>query len=384
MRQPQPVNTAMTTAQCPICTGEQVDKWEATSDFSFGVAGRDPVGHFLGNANAKKIWYLVGGPAGHRGDEKQTLCGRVDHWDFYDASGDEADWNIYIVPSARYSFIIDQVRDHRFDIDGKHHVEMDEVHTCNGERCLEAEITPDESFYRNPYFDRTYEPQLPLGGVTPVPQPLRVKPSPLMYQEICTYGPWVMDGGHGFRPEIHPSELFWWRERAASGAYVLMLLQDDSNRFDRVTDYYYLSNATRGTYSPVTRPAVDWSPWSRVPRTGEFLLAFSASTSDPTFSLFTIEETHARHVVTAKSAEFREDSDDGTEHNFEFDGTLIARVTETQPDDHVGVRFVQVCRRQSDNRILGYVSLRSQVGEDDRGKEGYLVLRVDFAKLPRP
>lgn len=65
---------------------------------------------------------------------------------------------------------------------------------------------------------------------------------------VCTYGPWVGDAGHGRRPEIHPAEIIWWREPVEGGSeYTVLLVHDDSNRFDRPHwgEWYF-----RGACSP--------------------------------------------------------------------------------------------------------------------------------------
>ena len=145
---------------------------------------------------------------------------------------------------------------------------------------MEVEITPDEDFYKNPWFPRPKDAKW-LKSVRGL--------SPLEGTTICTYGPWVYEKAHGNRPEIHPSELYWWRE-AASGSLFLMLLQDDSDRFDRPNNY---------------RPRSS-KPWSGCPRSAKFRIAFDADPADGPL-VFELKELYAKNVVT--------EANDGAAHD---------------------------------------------------------------------
>ncbi|KRQ98717.1 hypothetical protein CQ12_38015 [Bradyrhizobium jicamae] len=316
-----------------------------------GVAGKDPVGHKIGSYAAKRFplgqnWY----PADVF---KQTLCGTFHHFNFYDGAGAEADWNNYFLPSPRFAFLRDDLLPQ---------ADPDDVHKCDGVACMEAEITPDEHFYNNPWF------------------PKDVGSSAWEGSQMCTYGPWVWEEAHGNRPEIHPSELYWWKEpwpQSWGGGDIvwMMLLQDDSNRFDREGDYG----------EPTPRPSW-WRPWSKNPRTGQFKIAFTAPPR-PSFVFgplnITINEAFSRNVVTSEDEEARRDSDDGAEHALEYNGTVVVQVRELQArNDDVGVQFVDLCRRPN-GWLQGYVALTSKVGRGDRGQEGYHVLNAHIARQSR-
>jgi hypothetical protein len=317
-----------------------------------GVAARDPVGHRIGSYAAKRgvlgqNWY----PADIF---KHTLCGTFHHFNFFDPWGDEADWNNFFLPSPRFAFLRDDILAF---------ADSEDVHKCDGIACMEAEITPDEHFYNNPWF------------------PADAGSSAWEGSPMCTYGAWVWEEAHGNRPEIHPSELYWWREpwpQSWGGGHVvwMMLLQDDSNRFDRADNYG----------GPSTMPSW-WRPWSKNPRTGKFKIAFDAPPR-PSFLLrgplnITINEAFSRNVVTAEDEDARRDSDDGTEHALEYNGNIVVQVREMQAqNDDVGVQFVDVCRR-SNGSLQGYVALTSKVGRGDRGQEGYHVLYAHIARQSR-
>ena len=119
--------------------------WSRITAWQLGVAAVDPDGHKIGMNIAYRTghglnWY----PADRY---KQTLVGTVDRYGFYDGWGDEADWNIYIKPDPPFQFLIDDVLTN---------ADLDSMHTCNTSSgyCMEAEITPDDHFYSNPYFNK--------------------------------------------------------------------------------------------------------------------------------------------------------------------------------------------------------------------------------------
>ncbi|MEO8329066.1 MAG: hypothetical protein ABI586_03585 [Candidatus Nanopelagicales bacterium] len=368
----EPADVVLTSQATAVCTAEQVTRWDSARTQSLGVIGQDPVGSRIGPSPAIK-----GGPIGPFAGQnwypldgyKHTLCGRLDRFKIYDGDwyeeAAEMDWNNFIVPSDAYGYILE---------DARAIADPGELQDCpkdsNNRNCLEAEITPDEHLYHNVFFDRRNPPpNTYLDWVTY---------SPLTGTDLCTYGPWIREEVHGDRPEIHPSELFWWRQPGIQGeeSFFLMLLQDDSNRFDRNDNFTVNAN-----------PPAWWHPWSQVPRAAEFFVAFDATTSTRlstnanTFEpqRFDIWDLYQRNVVTERFPEHYADADDGTEHAIQFDGTTLLRVFEHQPDDAVGVQFVDLCRLEGISRsgLIGFIRLRGVVGETDRGGEGYLVLQMD-------
>jgi hypothetical protein len=262
----------------------------------------------------------------------------------------EFDFNHFIIPNSAHAFILEDV---------KLIADPDDVYDCAGtDNCVEVEITPPEDFFSNPWF---YPREAASGPY-----------SSLIGSNLCVYGPWVWEEAHGNRPEIHPSELYWW-SRLVGGVpggprrYYLMLLQDDSNRFDR-----------KENFDVSDPPPGWWRPWSAFPRTGEFKIAFELNPIASSLS-FGIREVEPwkKNVVTARDPPAFEDADDGKEHAIEYHGRIVLTAKEMQPrDDDIGVRFVDVCRNATDTRLQGYISITSKVGTSDRGGEGYHVIRV--------
>lgn len=347
-----PQSVVSTSASTPLCSPGQTATWREAWDFGQGVDAFDPEGHRIGFSSAikdawwqGKNWYPLDG-------YKHRLCGVLHKFNFYDpwTSGDEADWNNFIIPAESYRFLIEDVLP----------LENGSWHDCRGDKdCLEGEVTPDEGFYRNPWFDRRYGDE--------------DDSSPLEGKGLCTYGPWVYEEAHGNRPEIHPSELVWWRERVAAGPFYLLLLQDDSNRFDREEDYALQSNWTSFPNW--------WRPWSKFPRMAEFRIAFELDPRSDAFAFRVFDRVRQKNVVTGEDPNASKDADSGRNHAIVYDGRAVISVLEQQAkDSDLGVKFVEICRNQGNTRLQGYFSLTAKVGAGDQGKEGYMALGVE--RLP--
>ncbi len=345
---PESRDYELVTSTSPVCSSRQLEEWEFAQNSSLGVKARDPVAHKIGKPPAiKRFWGLnLLGKNWYPVDVyKRTLCGELHHFKFYNGPGAENDWNNFFIPTADFAFLLE-------DLVG--FAKPKDVKDCRGEDdCLEAEITPDEKFFANPWFSQSGQ-------------------SALVGSDVCTYGPWVYEEAHGNRPEIHPSELYWWKDRDRAATY-LMLLQDDSDRFDRNKDF-----SLKGP------PADWWRPWSQAPRTGEFSLAFRVPTGATSPRRFTIDEVEAREVVTGLDPEASADADDGKEHTLRYNGRDLLVVEELQDEDErLGVTF-QACRNEADTELTGYVRITSSVGANDRGREGFHVLVVSELETARP
>lgn len=344
----QQSSVVMASETTPICEAFAVSQWNQTWDVGQGVDASDPEGSRLSNIAAVrryvgKNWYPVDG-------YKHTVCGVLHHFNFYDpwSSGDEADWNNFIIPAEAYQHFITEILPLG---------DLEHWHDCGRiGNCLEGEITPDESFYRNPWFDRRYGDE--------------DDSSPLEGRGLCTYGPWVYEEAHGNRPEIHPSEMYWWRDQVAVGPFTLMLLQDDSNRFDSDDNFETVSG-------PATFPGW-WRPWSAAPRTGVFRIAFELNPNRDGLAFRIFDRAAQRNVVTNQYPDARQDADDGRNHGIIYDGRAVIAVLEQQQNDSdVGVTFSDVCRSEDNSRVQGYIALTAMVGSGSRGDEGYMVLGAE-------
>jgi hypothetical protein len=333
----EPHDFTLSTALCPVCTSSQLAAWSFVNDNQLRIGGRDPVGPWTGSWPAERYYYINNWFP--QAFSKRTMCGVLDHFNFYDGAGDEADWNNFTRPDPAFQYVINDVAA-RYGTTSEWHTDS------SGRRLMETEITPDEHFYENPWF------------------PKSTGESPLEGRKLCTSGPWVAEKLHDYRPEIHPAEQYWWR--SGTSGY-LLLLQEDSNRFDRRDDYDFDGDPTPSW----------WRPWSRYPRTGTFSLAFRLSPTRGAASV-TINEDAVRNSVLFDSS----DVDDGASHALVYNGRTLLRVVEQVTDNRVKVGFTGLCRDAANTALYGYTTLTSKVGSGDRGDEGYHLLR--FSESPQP
>jgi hypothetical protein len=291
----------------------------------------DRIGEFSAKRYFRKNWRPVD-------ERKHTVCGTLHRFNVYDGFGDEMDWNNYIIPDRGFKHLIDTVKELH---------SPDTIWDCTGDRdisgsgryrednCIEVEITPDESFFENPWFPRSNQGSRLEGN------------------KLCAYGPWVYEAWHGKRPEIHPSQLIWWKE--ADGAVYLMFLEDDSNRFHKNRDFDVGMDPPRW-----------WLPWAKSPRTAQFRIPFKTSRYDPPL-VFDIWQEDARNVHSTA---------DGKHHELEHDGKVVVEVHERNgEEDTFSVEFEDVCQIEDSGVVYGNLAITSTVGFGDR-TEGYQVLRV--------
>ena len=339
-------NFNITTATTPACTTDQNKLWERVVNHQQGVRGLDHVREEIEMFPAEKFgflninnWHPVNG-------RKETLCGTLHHFNVFDGSGDEMDWNNFVIPSPEFQFLITDVLPLKGG-SGTWCVD-DNWHDCDGtDNCLEAELTPDETFYNNPWF------------------PKSTGDSVLEGRQICTYGPWIHECVHGHRPEIHPSEQYWWKEKwHDADLWWLMALQDDSNRFDEEDEF-----------DTEDEQSNEWRPWGAAPISSRFMIAFEVNPAGSVLR-YEIGEAFAQNVVTKKDADSMEDADNGMQHALVYNGDLVLRANENQErDTDIGVTFTDICRQPGDT-LRGFVSLSTRVGVTNDGQEGYHVLFV--------
>lgn len=341
-----------TTASTPACSAAQLARHDAIDGTQRGIDVYDPDGHFISWQEADGIFWRNWEPVDQF---KHAFCGYQHHYSFYNPwySGDEDDANKYLIPDPPFQFIIN-------DAVAWGYSDPDDVHHCGTPQCIEAEVTHDQSYAGNPWFPHTDPATSPLNGRT-----------------LCTYGPWIADHGHGGRPEIHPSEAMWWTTTPTPAGVLresrVVLMQDDSNRYDR-----------RADFTPDLPSNI--KPWSAWPRTAYLRHAFRVPQSGGVAEYLHVwESSRIRNITTGSNAALSADATTGTQHTLAFNGAARLTVVEHQPDANLGVVFDEntslagvhdVCRR-SDGTLQGYVTLKSQFGVNDRGGEGYheLVLR---------
>lgn len=359
----QPRDTVFDSHMLKTYSKQEHREWQFVKKYQMGVAGKDLFGHKIYCPPGERFflhldnWFPLSG-------RKETLCGRLDHFNYYIppwiAFSHELDWNNYMIPDNAHSWLIDQPK----NVYLKAGIDLSEWHTCGDNDCMEAEITPTGSFVNPPenFWFPKYLDDSPLEGMN-----------------ICTYGAWVGDGSHNYRPEIHPSEMIWWKGEAdgtgiaesdyervklllsetGGDVYYLMVVMDDSDRLGSENNFDF----------DCGRPPAGWQPWASVPHDFGFRLAFSA----PITGGLTIEpqqivvQVLRQHNLTQGYG----DMDDGDTHDLIIDGKKILEVRESGAGkEDIGVGF-DFRKDTNGNNIEGYVTLSGRVNGDS-----YVVLRV--------
>jgi hypothetical protein len=305
--------------------------WERLRRETLGVGVHDPLGAHIGRASAGR--YTPVSPF------KQVLVGEFDHYGWYNPifSGDEADFNIFIwnPVGAPFRHILDDVAN-----------QMEEPFRDlqKAQRrvdfCVECEVTPDESFYDNDFF--------------PTDEPLD---TPLVGRPIGVYGPWVRDGGHGGRPEIHPAEIIWWEgPRNRPGVRFtrhFLVLQDDSNRFDRPGDYD----------GPVPRP------WSAFPRRANISVCLQPRAGVKNRYQLRVLRSRELHDVSNPGGQFVTGTHDGQKV------VEVQKVSVHPNKIRVGLSDMDADPNGRDLRCFLHIGV--EVGSGDRGDEGYALIRLE-------
>jgi len=373
---PAPKNYIVTQATCRECSQHEIDAWERTHN-SQDIVAINPMHHRIGAYSANfggslantfrgGNWY----PWGSQTAVKQIFCGKIVEFGVTEGgccwNEDENDWNIHMLPNPFFSYLIDlpaSIREDRTEwksVDDRDDYDGDGI--IRNELTLEAEVTPDEGLFSNPYFNTNDESP------------------PLINREICVYGAWVGDEFHDLKPEIHPSEMLWWKD-SDNGPWHVILVQDDSERFSTVYDFNVPQRYIGST--PVPNPPEWWRPWAEPPISGTFKFAFRVNPEATPTNIKILEE-HNRYVVTRNDPEAMRDADDDQVHAIEYNGKLVLAVEELQPrDQDLGLKFVDMCRfrnSEGNEQLQGYVAITSQVGENDDGREGFHVLRIERSR----
>ena len=327
----------------PPCSGAENEQFRETNTKYQGVRGRNPAApstyNLIGDHKFSGTGLSIATP--FIGDnwypirtEKQTLTGTFH--DFGIANfGDESDWNIHLVPAPGFeSFVADAI---------VYREDASEWFTnADGRVMVEAEITPDERRYGNPWFDN------------------REGTSPLLNKRLTVYGPFVFEEIHGNRPEIHPAEQIWWKDGA--NATVILLVVDDSNRFKQASDY-----STRRA----TTPNVPWTQENG--QQAELKIAFEV---DPLRSGLYMSVQALDDLDFFKNASFADASPDNP-IVIQYRGNAVLAVQKSAAiDPFVGVTFQSICVNAAKRTLQGYVVLNTATGNGS-GKEGFVALRVD-------
>ncbi len=349
------------------CSDAQRQLWDAARQ-DLGVAGRDPLAGVLGYRAADKnfandtakillniffptvageivqgalraFWSPITG-------QRETVCGRVARYDRYDPEDKELDWCLYLVPETGRS------------------VELVELAKQVGTpdcgdgiaNCVEAEVTAVSSLHQGFH----YFPDVRSAPGYPAPQ-------------ACANGPFVADRGHGNHAEVHPAQLLWWRDECAAwdpktcarSTLNMMIVQDDSDRYDGGVDFAATPNAPAG-----------WRPWAESPVGGEFRIALSFPPLARTPGVYFVFEDSGERVVTSTASGLAPAGPTVIERG----GEALYRAALIGNSDRIRIGFEEVCWDGSDLR--GYLKVSAAVGEGDN--PGYQLIKGIAAIDPVP
>jgi len=181
------------------------------------------------------------------------------------------------------------------------------------------------------------------------------------------YGPWVQDLDHGGRPEIHPCEVIWWRDGSFDAIgphphvrWTLVVLQDDSNRFDRYANY----------------DGVPGRPWSQSPRRAHITMSLQAPRGER--SLYNISVSEGLRI-------FEHPGEETPSVTRDYEGRSVLTVSKRMSRPaQVKVRLSELSPDPSNrNKLRCFLDIDVQVGEGDRGKEGFAELSIEhFVPVP--
>ena len=351
-----PKPTAPVATEIKTCDSRQEGEWRFVTREQMRVQARGRSGNDWVGLTAATDGFHDWAPFD---DFKTTICGALGIFRTFEPTRQseilrflpeipEHDWNIILIPTGRTIF------DERFKLAQRL---MERGHegdliSCRGDACFEAEITPQSQLLKA---------NAAGGWLT----------SCRRGQTLCTFGPWVGDGGHGYRPEIHPAERIWWRD---GERLRLLALQDASQRFRDHRQFQWAD----------TPEPKGWHPWAAPSMQGEFRVAFEAATAPPASPVeFTVEQMldlNVRGVTPSVAAP-------DTLFTFTHDGADVGRLRlhlglgatserlslalstlDFAPDD--------VCLRPDGQSLQGYLRFHDVLGYRHQEGEGFNAFEV--------
>jgi hypothetical protein len=288
-------------------------------------------------------------------DFKTTICGELSRFGTFEPTREspvlrllpeipEHDWNIILVPKPFTVF------DERFQLARRlmERGHEGDLESCEGRPCFEAEVTPHS---------RLLNVNAAGGWLTTCRRG----------QTLCTFGPWVGDGGHGYRPEIHPAERIWWRD---GERLKLIAVQDASQRFRDHRQYEWTQESDPR-----------WHPWAAPAMQGDFRVAFEApSDGEPELRIDQVLDHNVRGVTPPLA-------DPAPLFTFTRGGNEVARLRVRLRLGAMSDRLAldlgrldvapeDVCLRDDGRSVQGYVRIHDVLGYRFQDGEGFDAFEV--------
>jgi len=337
------------------CDARQIGEWQFVAREQMRVQARGRSGNDWVGLTAATDGFHDWAPFD---DFKTTICGALGIFGTFEPNRQkellrflpeipEHDWNVILIPTARSIF------DERFRLARRL---MERGHegdlvSCGGTPCFEAEITPQ---------GRLLKANAAGGWLTACRRG----------QTLCAFGPWVGDGGHGYRPEIHPAERIWWRD---GERLKLLAVQDASQRFRDHRQFQWAD----------TREPSRWHPWAAPSMQGEFRVAFEAAAGGAAPVEFMVEQMLDANVRGVTPPVAAADMQYAFTHQGTDVGTVRVRLglgatserlelalstLDIAPDD--------VCLRPDGRTLQGYLRLHDVIGYRHQEGEGFNTFEV--------
>lgn len=288
---------------------------------------------------------------------KTTICGELSRFGTFEPDRanpllrflpelPEHDWNIIMVPTPGTVFqdkfkLATQFMERGHERD---------LLRCSDIPCFEAEVTPQRRL------------QMANAAIPLLSGSQRG-------QTICVFGPWVGDGGHGYRPEIHPAERIWWRD---GPSLKLLFVQDSSERFGDHRQY---------KWGREPHPKF-WRPWAAPGLEGEFRVAFKLPPAPAAPLDFKVDQVLDRSTRKVSPPAPSAQPTFALQQGGSTVGTVKVTLGVGESNrrlavdlSRLGVRLVDVCRR-NDGTVQGYLSLRDKVGFRHQQGEGFDAFEV--------
>ncbi len=389
----------------------ELPPWNTTEKYLLGIRANDPV-----NRNLRMDWYVE-----EYDDEwsllmptKQNLGGLLKRYSTNDAIDDigsyERDLGLNIQPFPPFKFLYELAvnnDDIRSDssvwetLGGKNRTYFKTIH-CEITPQFSGEYISTNSGWKNiPGSNKGFFYENNWFGLTGN-ENYGIPKSLFLDDTICTYGPFVSDdiadSRHACRPEIHPAQQIWFRDRETKDhkAYWLFFFQDQSDRFWDTDDVYYIDHEDRWYWwDDWTVPADSqqvFRPWAKSPVYGQYQILFHIKPQNPVLKpsqpmIINLSVVQEREVVTAEFPTMVADANEGFVHSYLIGGEEIVRVIEPEQNDNdMGIQFVEVAK-QPDGSYVGFVQISMVLGDgdDDTGTDnlsgngaGYIVLHADI------
>ena len=347
-------------SNCPACRSRDIQVVSEANTKYLGLTANNPKAPssygLVGTNKFSGTWGYGGVYDFFNGDnwlpirgDKQTLCGKLNEFGI-SRYGDENDWNLILLPNPGFEdFLADAIP---YKKSNWHGFRDDWYVAPNGQYMIEVEITPDESRYGNPWFPNS-------------------KRTPLSGKDICAYGPFVKEESHGNRPEIHPSEIIWWKE--GDDKTIALIVNDDSNRFNDNTrptppsvfnDDFTTRNVT----------VQDWEAWGlEKDQQAEISIPFQVNVAKEAVYL----SIHALDALNFSRNAVDRDATAGSKYTLTYKGASLLTVEETNSlDPFTSVTFRNVCFDKTRGTLQGFVVLSTFIGNGNRS-EGVVALQID-------